>query len=74
MMKSYIAVLGRIDENTTEEVVLKEIAIAASDHYQAHKAAFYKCVLGNNETVFFIRDADTRRVKYDYKKGFIDDL
>ena len=70
-MKSYIAVLGRIDENTTEEVVLREIAIAASDHFQAHKAAFYKCIQGNNETVFFIREADSRKVRYDYKKGFV---
>jgi hypothetical protein len=71
-MKSYIAVLGRIDENTTEEVVLKEIAITAADHFQAHKAAFYKCIVSNGETVFFVREADTRKVKYDYKKGFLD--
>jgi predicted nucleic-acid-binding protein len=71
-MKSYIAVIGTVDENTTEEVVLKEIAIAATDHFQAHKAAFYKCIVGNKETVFFVREADTRKVKYDYKKGFLD--
>ena len=71
-MKSYIAVLGKVDENTTEEIVTKEIAVTAKDHFQAHKAAFYKCNFAEGETVFFIREADSRIVKFDIKSGFKD--
>lgn len=70
-MKSFIAVLGKVDENTTEEIVLKEIAITAIDHYQAHKAALFKCNLSENETVFQIKESNTRILKFDHKKGFV---
>lgn len=70
-MKSYIAVLGKIDEDTTEEITLKEIAVTAVDQYQAHKAALFKCNLSEGETVFFIRESTTRLTKFDHKKGFI---
>jgi hypothetical protein len=71
MSKSYIAVLGYVDENTTEEVTTKEFALPAKDHLEAHKAALFKCNLSQGETVFFIKEASTRLVKFDYKKGFI---
>ncbi len=70
MNKSYIAVLGMINEVTTEKIVLKEIAVTAKDQYEAHKLAFFKCNLSNNETVFVIREADTRLVKFDHVSGF----
>lgn len=70
-MKSYIAVLGKVDENTTEEIVLKEIAVTAQDHLQAHKLALYKCNIRENEMVFSIREAGSRVIKFDFKKGFI---
>ena len=72
MSKSFVAVLGMIDKDTTEEVVLKEIGVTAKDCYEAHKAALYKCNLANNETVFKITEASTRLIKFDHKKGFID--
>ena len=70
-MKSYIAVLGKIDNNTTEEIVLREIAVTAADHFQAHKVALFKCNLSEEETVFLIKDSATKVIKFDHKKGFI---
>jgi hypothetical protein len=60
-----------VDENTTEEVVLKEIGVTAKDCYEAHKLALFKCNLANNETVFKITEAATRVVKFNHKSGFI---
>lgn len=71
MTKPFIAVLGKIDENTTEEIPLKEIAVNAKDHFEAHKVALFKCNLQEGETVFSIKDATSRLVKFDHKKGFI---
>ena len=71
MTKSFIAVLGKVDENTTEEITLKEIAVNAKDYLEAHKLAFYKCNIAEGEIVFQIREADTRIVKFDFKRGFI---
>ena len=68
---SFIAVIGIVNEITTEEIALKEIAIFAKDRYEAHKLAFYKCNLTENETVFKITEATTRLVRFDHKKGFI---
>jgi len=71
-MNKYIAVLGMVDETTTEEITLKEIGVNAEDQYEAHKTALLKhCNLANNETVFKIREAATKLVKFDYKTGFI---
>jgi len=71
MNKSYVAVLGIVNEVTTEKVVLKEIAINAKDHYEAHKLALFKCNLANSETVFAIKEASTNIVKFDLNSGFI---
>jgi len=70
-MNKYIAVLGLVDEITTEEIPLKEISVTAKDHYEAHKTALFKCNLGNKETVFKIKEATTSLVKFDHKTGFI---
>lgn len=70
MGKTYIAVLGRVDENTTEEVVIKEIAVNAKDCFEAHKVALYKCDLVAGETVFTIKEAASKIIKFDHKKGF----
>ena len=70
MNKSYVAVLGMINETTTEKVVLKEIAVNAKDHYEAHKLALFKCNLSNNETVFAIKEAKTGISKFDLATGF----
>lgn len=70
MNKSYIAVLGMVDEVTTEKIILKEIAVTAKDQYEAHKLALFKCNLSNNETVFVIKEAATKLVKFDYTTGF----
>ena len=72
MIKQFIAVLGKIDENTTEEIILKEIGISAKDYLEAHKLALFKCNLSENETVFQIKESNTRIVRFDHKKGFID--
>jgi len=69
-MNKYIAVLGLVDEITTEEIPLKEISVTAKDHYEAHKTALFKCNLGNKETVFKIKEATTSLVKFDHKTGF----
>jgi hypothetical protein len=69
-MNKYIAVLGLVDEITTEEITLKEISVTAKDHYEAHKVALFKCNLGNKETVFKIKEASTSLVKFDHKTGF----
>ena len=71
-MKSYIAVLGKIDENTTEEITLKEIAVAAKNSREAHKVALFKCNLPDGEIVFYIKEASTKLVKFNFKTGFID--
>ena len=70
MNRSYIAVIGTINDITTEEYTVKEINVLASSHYEAHKIAFFKCNLENNESVFFIKESKTGIVKYDHKKGF----
>lgn len=72
MMKSYIAVLGKIDENTTEEITLKEIAVTAKNHLEAHKVALFKCNFSEGETVFTIKEATSKQVKFNYKTGFVD--
>jgi len=69
-MNKYIAVLGMVDEVTTEEITLKEIGVTAKDHYEAHKSALFKCNLGEKETVFKIKEASTNLVKFDHKTGF----
>ena len=71
MIKQFIAVLGKIDENTTEEIIIKEIGVNAKDYLEAHKTALFKCNLADNETVFQIRESSTRIVRFDHKKGFI---
>ena len=70
MTKQFIAVLGKVDENTTEEIVIKEIAVSARDHLEAHKLALFKCNLAEGETVFQIREASSRVIRFDHKKGF----
>lgn len=70
-MNKYIAVLGMINEVTTEEVVIKEIAVTAKNFYEAHKIALFKCNLANNETVFKIKDVTDNSIKFDHKKGFV---
>jgi|688.fasta_scaffold1916103_2 hypothetical protein len=71
MNKSFIAVIGTIDSNTTEEIVLREIAVSAKDKYEAHKVALYKCNFSGNESVFKLTEAATRVVVFEHKKGFI---
>jgi len=71
MTKQFIAVLGKIDENTTEEITVKEIAVNAKDYLEAHKLALFKCNLAEGEIVFQLREAVSRIVRFDHKKGFI---
>jgi hypothetical protein len=70
MNRSFIAVIGTIDRDTTEEIALKEIAISAKDKYEAHKVALYKCNFSENESVFKLTEATTRIVVFDHKIGF----
>jgi len=70
MNRSFIAVIGTIDEDTTEEIALREIAVSAKDKYEAHKVALYKCNLSENESVFKLTEATTRIIVFDHKKGF----
>ena len=71
MSKTYIAIIGTVDEITTEEIPIKEIAITAKDVYEAHKLALFKCNLSSNETVFKIRDSKTKAVLFEHKTGFV---
>ena len=69
MNRSFIAVIGIVNEVTTEEIALKEIAVSAKDKYEAHKIALFKCNLSENETVFKLIEANTRAVVFEHKKG-----
>jgi len=66
----YIATLGVYDENTTEQINLKEIGIQARDEYEAHKKAMLKCNVQDNQLVIRITEASTRTLKFDFQKGF----
>lgn len=66
----YIATLGVYDENTTEQINLKEIGIQAKDEYEAHKKAMFKCNAQDNQLVIRITEASTRILKFDFQKGF----
>jgi len=70
-MKQYTVVIGIYDENTTEQIVLKEIGIQAKDAYEAHKLGFLKCVLTENQTVLKVIDPANRSIKFELLKGFM---
>jgi|APCry1669189440_1035222.scaffolds.fasta_scaffold01369_7 hypothetical protein len=70
MNKLYIAIIGIYDENTTEQIVLKETGVNAINVYEAHKQAFWKCNVKENQTVLRILEADTRKLQFDFQKGF----
>lgn len=70
--KAFIAVIGIYDAITTETTILKETAVQAKNHYEAHKLALLKCNLQENQDVLRIIDATTRITKFDFQKGFID--
>lgn len=69
--KSYIAVIGIHDTNTTETIVLKETSIQAKDQYEAHKLALFKCDLQENQDVLRIIETTSRSTKFDFQKGFL---
>jgi hypothetical protein len=71
MSKTYIATIGTVDEVTTEEIPLKEIAVSAKDIYEAHKTALFKCNLSNKETVFKIKDGMSKIILFEHKTGFV---
>lgn len=71
MSKTYIATIGTIDEVTTEEIPLKEIAVSAKDIYEAHKVALFKCNFISKETVFNIKESTTKLVVFNHKSGFV---
>jgi hypothetical protein len=69
-MNNFIAIIGLYDENTTEQIALKEIGIQAKDEYEAHKKAIYKCDLRDHQIVLKIFEANGRQLKFDFQKGF----
>ena len=69
-MNNFIAVIGLYDENTTEQIALKEISIQARDEYEAHKKAIFRCNLRENQIVLKLFEADGRKLKFDFQKGF----
>jgi hypothetical protein len=71
MSKTYIATIGTIDEITTEEIPLREIAVNAKDVYEAHKVALFKCNLIEKETVFNIKESTVKTVVFNHKTGFV---
>lgn len=71
MSKTYIATIGTIDEITTEEIPLREIAVNAKDVYEAHKVALFKCNLKEKETVFNIKESTVKTVVFNHKTGFV---
>lgn len=71
MNQSYIAIIGVYDENTTEIVVHKETGVTAKDVYEAHKLALFKCNLKEKQDVLRIADANTKRILFDFQKGFL---
>ena len=72
-MKQYIVVIGTYDENTTEQIVLKEINVVADNMYQAHKDALYKCNWQEKQKVLRIFNAKNRALVFDFQKGFLKD-
>jgi len=70
MSKQYVAVIGLYDENTTEQVVLKETSVNGKDVYEAHKTALFKCNLAENQMVLRVLDYNTKAVLFDFLKGF----
>lgn len=70
MSKPFIAVIGIYDENTTEQVTIRETRIEAKDVYEAHKLALFKCDFKDNHTVLKLFEYDTRKVLFDHLKGF----
>jgi len=70
-MKQYIAVIGIYNENTTEQITLKEINVTANDVYQAHKDTLYKCNWQENQIVLRLFSAADRTLMFDFQKGFI---
>lgn len=71
MSKTYIATIGIIDEITTEEIPLKEIAVTAKDKYEAHKQALLKCNYKDKETVFKLKESTTNLIVFQHKTGFV---
>jgi hypothetical protein len=69
MKKTYIVIIGLYDENTTEQIALKEIGVQAKDALEAHKIAFLKCNLTTKETVLKVLDSN-KVVCFDHLKGF----
>ena len=69
-MNNFIAVIGLYDENTTEQIALKEIGIQARDEYEAHKKAIFRCNLRENQIVLKLFEANGRKLKFDFQKGF----
>jgi hypothetical protein len=68
--KSYIAVIGIYDANTTEIIVLKETGVQAKDQYEAHKLALFKCNLQEKQDVLRIIELTSRNIRFDFQKGF----
>lgn len=66
----FIAVIGIYDENTTEQVTVKELRVDAKDIYEAHKLALYKCDFKENHTVLKLFEYNTRKILFDHLKGF----
>lgn len=71
MNKPYIAIIGIYNENTTEQITLKETLVQAKDEKEAHKVAFYKCNVRENQTVLKVLEYNTRKVLFDHLKGFM---
>jgi hypothetical protein len=69
-MNNFIAIIGLYDENTTEQIALKEISIQARDEYEAHKKAIFKCNERENQLVLKVLEANGRKLKFDFQKGF----
>lgn len=66
----FIAVIGIYDENTTEQVTVKELRVDAKDIYEAHKLALYKCDFKENHIVLKLFEYNTRKILFDHLKGF----
>lgn len=71
MSKPFIAAIGTYDENTTEQITMKELRVEATNVYEAHKTALFKCDARENQIVLRLIEYGTQRILFDHLAGFI---
>ena len=68
----YSVNIGMHDPVTNERALIRDIQVEATDEYEAHKKALFKCDSKENEVVARVSfwDGVSKHIVYDYDKGF----